>query len=76
MNYFDKLTAKVKHLREKYPSRPRKAAASMLMWSVKNLFLKTDKSIFKDSVLHIAIGVYGGMGDMFFAVRYVDALSR
>ncbi len=76
MNYFDKLDNRANHLREKYPTRPRKAAASMLMWTVKNLFPKADKTVFTDGRLHIAVSVLGGLGDLFFAARYVEGLSR
>ena len=76
MNYFAKLADKVNRLRAKYPYCPRKAALSMLNWSAKNLFFKSDSSGFADGELHIAVGVYGGLGDMFFAARYVSGLAR
>ncbi len=76
MNYFDKLDHRSARMREKYPTRPRKAAASMLMWTVKNLFPKADKTVFTDGRLHIAVSVLGGLGDLFFAARYVERLSR
>ena len=76
MNYFDKLSVRAEHLREKYSNRPRKAAASMVVWAVKNMFPKEDKAAFTDNALHIAVGVFGGLGDMVFAARYVNGLSR
>ena len=76
MNYFDKLADKVNRLRAKYPHCPRKAAVSMLNWSAKNLFFKGEFSGFADGELHIAVGVVGGLGDMFFAARYVNGLAR
>ena len=76
MNYFDKLDYRTARMREKYPTRPRKAALSMLTWSVKNLFPEADKSAFTDGRLHIAVNVLGGLGDLFFAARYVEGLSR
>lgn len=75
--YYNKLLAKVEKYSRKAKS-PKRLAFRLMLWNLKYIVTAKPykKSSFSDDKTHIAVEALGGMGDLIFAAKYVQALEH
>lgn len=83
--YFEKLQKRVDKYRNRYSSRPRKAALKLAWWNFKCIFKRFKKNLpeisktefpVKHDKLNIAFVLRGGIGDVIYGGIYIDAFIK